>query len=135
MASILLLDKKFDEALSYASKDIAIKEEIMPNSPLLAISYNCIASIYNELSDFETALKYALLSEKINSEKLALESPRFGIMLVNLAQINININNIDKAEQYIIKANAILGVLAENHQYRIQANLVSNSIIAIKQKQ
>ncbi|MCY3412630.1 MAG: DUF2225 domain-containing protein [Candidatus Heimdallarchaeota archaeon] len=95
---------ELEQALEYYEKSLTIFEEI-GNQKDIATTLNDIGRVYFSMGEYSIAMKYFLDSLDIFlDQELVLYLPR---IYFNLIRIHIELDNIDKANQYSEKLNDI----------------------------
>ena len=98
MGVVLMLQTRFDEALEYLLKSLAIHEEL-GEAEGLSLSHGNLARLHVHLEDWDTAEKHIETSKKIDEKEDNVEGIRFAELL--LAEIAIGRGNYAEAEEQL----------------------------------
>ena len=78
IANIYYFIKQYDKALEYYKKSLFVSEKLLGELHFDTIlNYNNIGTVYAQIGDFDTALKFILLSAKYCSIGLGVNHPNF----------------------------------------------------------
>lgn len=129
-ASIYKELDNYEKALSYALKNVHIKEKILANNDEnLAIAYNNIAITYQSLNNYNQALEFALkaitIFEKIGFITSLFLSTSYSVV----SSVYESLNNNNKALKYALKAIAIREKILSNEHFELVISYSNISII------
>ncbi|CAF0851251.1 unnamed protein product [Adineta steineri] len=99
---------KYQEALTYYEKSLAIKQKTLPsNHPDLGTSYNNIGLVYYRMGDYPKALSYYGKDLAIKQQSLPSNHPDLGMSYNNIGVVYDSMGDYPKALSYYEKALAI----------------------------
>ncbi|CAF1125229.1 unnamed protein product [Adineta steineri] len=95
---------KYEEALTFYEKSLAIDQKILPsNHPNLAISYNNIGLVHKNMRNYSEALSSHEKALEIKQQSLPSNHPNLAISYNNIGIVYKNMGNYTKALFYYEK--------------------------------
>ncbi|CAF1376284.1 unnamed protein product [Adineta steineri] len=89
---------KYEEALTFYEKSLAIKQKTLPpNHPDLASSYSSIGSVHYNMGSYPKALSYYEKDLEISQQSLSPTNPSLASSYNNIGLVHYRVNNYSKA--------------------------------------
>ncbi|MCL2087610.1 MAG: tetratricopeptide repeat protein [Oscillospiraceae bacterium] len=134
IASLYNEQGKYDTALEYLNKSLAIFEKVLGKEhPNIAMSYNNIACVYEEQGDYVQALKYHNKSLAICEKVLGKEHPNTATSYNNIGFVYKAQGDYVQALKYYNKALAIFEKVLDTEHPNIAKSYANISAVYYEQ--